>query len=319
MGTLLSLPEEGFRRSVTANNVNRSIMGDWLEASALFAGEAFSTNEVVDILVEQGVVDLELDSDAENEQGLAYGIAEEGWTELRNRLAASGPSPCYEIAEKFVKPTAHWSADPVRSFLITLSLAPMYPKWAEACRAIGEQGLLFEKVSARACAEIFSGWVIYEAGWSPTGQRTVGQIVQDMISDLGVRGNANLGEWAPRAAKDGGLDLICFRQFPDQRECVPLFAIQCASGADWIKKLHQPSTNKWKTFLDSAFEPTRALTIPFVVDRNQMLRHSLDICGPLFDRNRLLSAGQGLADWMNDIRQELIDWCQPRIELLHAA
>lgn len=316
---MLPLPVRGFSRSVSKNNIDRSIMGDWLEASALFCGESFSINDVLDILIEQGLVDRDASDDVESEQDLAYGIAEEGWNEIRNRLSHSGPSNAYQLVLKTVQPIASWQADPVRSFLIVLSLAPLYPTWADACRAINDQGSLFEKVSARACSAIFQGWTIYEAGWSPTGPKTVSDIVTDMVSKLGVTGNANLGEWAPLRAKDGGLDLICFRAFPDMHECVPWYTIQCASGANWTEKLHEPSTNKWKTYLDSSFEPTRALTIPFVVDRQSKKQRSLDICGPLFDRNRLLSVGQGVANWMDDLKPELIAWCEPRIALLKDA
>jgi hypothetical protein len=316
---MLPLPVKGFSRSVTKNNIDRSIMGDWLEASALFCGETFSINDVVDILVESELVDRVTEHETDSDQDLAYGIAEEGWTEIRNRVRHSGVSSAYRMHDKTVEPTAPWQSDPVRSFLIVLSLAPLYPKWAEACRAVGDQGLLFERVSARACKEIFREWTIYEAGWSAAGPKTVSDIVADMVGTLGVRGNANLGDWAPIHAKDGGLDLICFRAFPDLRECVPWYAIQCASGSNWKEKLHQPSTNKWKTYLDSSFEPTRALMIPFVVDRESMMQRSLDICGPLFDRTRLLSVGQGIQDWMDDIKTELVDWCAPRIELLKDA
>jgi hypothetical protein len=319
MGAMLPLPEEGFDRSVNVNNVNRSAMGDWLEASALFSGESFSKSDVIDVLVEQAVVDLTSDVDATGEQGLAYAIADEGWAELRNRMAASGPSTGYTILEKSVEPTGSWTDDPVRSFLIILSLTTLYPNWAKACRAVGEQGLLFEKVSARACSRIFAGWTIYEAGWSPTGPKTVPQIVQDMVSQLGVQGNPNLGDWVPQSAKDGGLDLMCFRSFPDQREFSPLYAVQCASGANWKSKTHQPNTNSWQIWLSSSFAPSKALIVPFAVDRDEMRLRATEISGPLFDRNRILSVGQGVEGWMGDIRQELIDWCQPRVELLREA
>lgn len=315
---MLELPVKGFSRSVTKNNVNRSVMGDWLEASVLFCDDDISTSDVADILVEQGVVDANESSTGDGQQDLASGIAEEGWIEIRNRHLVSGDPTTYRIDGKRLRKTADWQTEPVRSFLMLLSLAPLYPKWAEACREIGDQGALFEKVSARACAKIFSGWEVYEAGWSANGPKNVATVVQDLISDLGVRGNANLGEWAPQSAKDGGLDILCYRKFDDDEECVPFFSIQCASGADWVHKTAQPSTNKWKTYLDSAFQPTRALMIPFVVDREKRRQKCLEIEGPLFDRTRLLSVGQEVDNWMGDIAQELTDWCTPRAELLQA-
>lgn len=316
---MLPLPTAGFSRSVTKNNVNRSIMGDWLEASALFCGQSFSINDVVDVLVEEAIVDRSEADASDSEQDLAYGIAEEGWTEINDRIRHSGPSQAYDIAGKTVRSKASWQDDPIRSFLILLSLAPHYPKWAEACRAYGEQGLLFEKVSSRACSAMFQDWYVYEAGWSAAGPKTVDMIVNDLAGLLGISGCANPQNWVPPNAKDGGLDLICFRTFPDARECVPMFAIQCASGAGWTGKVYQPDTKEWKKWLDSAFEPTRAMIIPFVVDRADLPIMAQRVDGPLFDRNRLLSVGQGIQDWMADIKDELIAWCTPRVELLKDA
>ena len=313
---MLPLPEKGFNQPVTPMNLNRPIMGDWLEASALFCGAEFSQSDVADILVEQGVIGLGDADPTEGEQDVANAIAEEGWSEMRSRMDASGGAKTFDVAGDRITTNGDWRDDPVRAFLVLLSLMPLYPKWANACREVGQQGSLFEAVSAKACERIFEGWQVYHAGWSANGPKTVAQIVADLVGLMGVRGNPNLGEWAPKAAKDGGLDILCFRAFPDQRECVPYFAIQCASGANWTTKLHQPATGKWKTWLDSAFEPTRALMIPFVVDRVEMGQRCLEIAGPLFDRNRVLSAGSNIENWMADIADDLINWSRPRIELL---
>lgn len=313
---MLSLPEEGFNRPVTPKNLDRPIMGDWLEASALFVGVEFSQSDVADILVEQGVIGLSDAAPTEGIQDVASAIAEEGWSEMRNRMDASGGAKTFEVNGDRITTKGDWKEDPIRAFLVLLSLMPLYPKWSEACRDIGQQGSLFEKVSAKACERIFEGWHVYHAGWSANGPKKVAQIVEDLVGLMGVGGNPNLGEWAPKSAKDAGLDLMCFRRFPDARECIPYFAIQCASGANWKTKLQQPSCNEWQGFLGARFQPTRALTIPFVVDSLEMAQKCGRIEGPLFDRNRLLSAGSHVVDWMADIADELINWSQPRIELL---
>lgn len=318
---MLPLPQKGFSQSVNVNNVNREALGDWLEASALFGDDQFSMTDVADILVEQGVVSTPdyLDEEVEDDdQDLANRIAMEGWVELRNRLKSSGIARNFQVDDDVVKTTGCWTTDPVRSFLVLLSLNPLYTNWAAACREISDQGLLFERVSANACERIFEGWHVYHAGWSAEGAKSIPQIVDDLSGLLGVRGSTNLTDWVGRSAKDAGLDLLCFRKFPDGQECVPYFAIQCASGNNWTSKLQEPSTSRWQKFLDSAFRPMRGLTIPFVIDDRKMAQSCLEIEGPLFDRNRLLSAGSHIDGWMADMADELIDWCRPRIELLRA-
>lgn len=316
---MLPLPQRGFSQSVNVNNINREALGDWLEASALFGDDQFSMTDVADILVEQGVVstpDYQDEEVEDDDQDLANRIAMEGWVELRNRLKSSGAARNFQVDNDVVKTTGCWTTDPVRSFLVLLSLNPLYTNWAAACREIGDQGLLFERVSANACERIFEGWHVYRAGWSAEGAKSIPHIVADLSDLLGVRGSTNLEDWVGRSAKDAGLDLLCFRQFPDRQECVPYLAIQCASGHNWTSKLQQPSTNTWQGLLGAMYQPMRGLTIPFVVDDLKRKQSCGQIEGPLFDRNRLLSAGSHIDEWMPDMADELIDWCRPRIDLL---
>ncbi len=37
-------------------------------------------------------------------------------------------------------------------------------------------------------------------------------------------------EWIGHNDKDGGLDLVCYRDFMDEREGMPMYFLQCASG-----------------------------------------------------------------------------------------
>lgn len=51
---MLALPPKGFSRSISKHNVDIAICCDWIEASALFEGEA-SGSDVVDILRENEI------------------------------------------------------------------------------------------------------------------------------------------------------------------------------------------------------------------------------------------------------------------------
>lgn len=305
---MLTLPVSGFSRSVNVNNVRRPVLGDWLEASVMFGSENCSKSDAVDILVEEGVTDS---------QNMAHNIVGEGWSELETRRLHGGPTTTFSlVGDVIVKGTA-WTDDLARSFLLLLSLFESYPKWAEAHRDTVGQGVLFERLCAHAFGCIFKDWYVYRAGWSPSGNKDIPGIVTELTAVLGTIGHPNPAQWAGQHANDAGLDLLCFRAFPDARECVPILALQCASGENWTKKLTEPSTNLWQKLLDSAYEPMRGLTIPFVVDRVELARRCAVIEGPLFDRNRLLSVGTGTNAWLEPgLAADIAAWLAPRVATL---
>lgn len=305
---MLSLPTSGFNRSVNRNNVARSILGDWLEASVIFGADGCSKSDAVDILTEENVADT---------QDMAHEIVDEGWTEIEGRIRNGGRTVAHNLIQDRIEKTGNWFDDPARSFLLMLSLFDAYPAWGTLHRHANSQGDLFERLTQASCEGIFRDWDVYRAGWSPAGPKDIPTIVRDLTNLLGTPGHPRAAEIAGAAANDAGLDLLVFRPFPDGSECVPFFAVQCASGANWTKKLTEPSTNLWQRLLDSAFKPTRALAIPFVVDRIELARRSTVIEGPLFDRHRLLSVGDGTAAWIEpQLANDLIHWLTPRVAAL---
>lgn len=305
---MLNLPTAGFNRSVNVKNVRRSILGDWLEASVIFGSAGCSKTDAVDVLTEESVTDS---------QDMARNIVDEGWTEIESRIRNGGATQTLGLGLERLEKLNDWRSDPVRSFMLMLGLFEAYPQWARTYRDPNSQGALFERVTAACCERILLGWQIYRAGWSPAGPKSIPLVVRELSIKLGVSGHPNPVEWAGRAANDAGLDLLCFRSFPDTHECVPYLALQCASGSNWTDKLTEPSVAQWQILLAAAFRPTRALAIPFVVDREELKRRCAVIEGPLFDRHRLLSAGDGSAAWVEPaLAHDLEQWLEPRVAAL---
>ena len=110
-----------------------------------------------------------------------------------------------------------------------------------------------------------------------------------------VCGTSMMGEGSPRArrnacrAKDDGVDVIAWRDFPDRAEGKLLLFGNCASGRDWRQKVFElsPRTfcNKWispeppSKILRSMFSPHR-------VPRDEWCDRISEV-GLLFDRCRL--------------------------------
>ena len=171
-----------------------------------------------------------------------------------------------------------------------------------------------QRLTYASFQQLFGSWTIYRAGWSPSGGKDIPAIVHEISALLGTPGHADPHVWTGRRANDAGLDLLCFRGFPDARDCVPMIAVQCASGANWISKLTEPVPNVWGKILDASFNPTRALAIPFVIDKEELRRRCATIEGPLFDRNRILSASTHDANWVDQaLQNDINNWLEPRV------
>ncbi len=305
---MLALPGVGFSQSKKKNNVEPILLGDWIEASTLFLGEEITRSDVADIMVEQLVTE---------DQDIASEIAESGWTEIESRLRLTGVNAGIAISGKKIAPTTDWQGDIARSFLLTLSLPESYSDWAQAHRDYERQGQLFERFCVEACAHLFSGWHVHPAGWSPAGPKRALDIADEIAGLLGALTNPHAADFLSEYAKDAGLDIFCFRKFGDQRDGLPMFMIQCASGANWVKKLTEPSVNQWSRLVLSSYAATRAMMVPFVVTEHDAKVRCTHIEGPLFDRLRILSHADGSSSWVSaGLRADLIDWLEPRIAAL---
>ena len=118
-----------------------------------------------------------------------------------------------------------------------LSILKLYPDWSEGHRDFPVQGELFEKVAEEICPGLLPGWKTVRTGWSPNNAISINTIVDDLCDRLHTLGNLELDEWISDAANDGGLDIVCYREFPDTREATPTYFLQCASGTNWRNKI----------------------------------------------------------------------------------
>jgi hypothetical protein len=129
-----------------------------------------------------------------------------------------------------------------------------------------------------------------------------------------MRGHPKLDEWAADAANDGGLDIVCFRKFPDEREATPTYFLQCASGANWRDKINTPNAIEWAKYLDAAVHPSTGIVAPFIIDDKEIRRSGLRGQITVFDRVRLLhtiyNEGLQISDGLGS---ELEVWLEPRI------
>ncbi len=307
---MLQIPEKDFRKSVNVSNVGVTSLGDWLEACLLFSQERVSKSDVVDLLIEEQICN-------DDDQDLAYRIATHGWEELNRRKRWGGLSLGIDFTRDRLTRIAAWEDDLFSSFMVLLSLFRIYPKWAGDHRDYVGQGDLFERCTEVICPSLLPGWKTYRSGWTPDDAKNIPGIVEALCDLLHTSGATDLGEWIAPQGNDGGLDLVCYRTYGDERQGTPVFFLQCASGKNWRDKIHTPNGETWKKYLNAAVTPSTGIIAPFVIENAELKRASLEGQAIVFDRIRLLSAKRSLpVELPEDLADELREWMRVRVEAL---
>jgi hypothetical protein len=310
---MLKIPEIKFERSANKSNVDPNALCDWLEACALFEGPTVTKGDVVDLLIEGQVC-------SDDNQDLAHSIADQGWDELAMRKRWGGVPDDLDITSTRITCATTWQDDAIRAFFVLLSALRIYPEWAKGHQAHGVQGDLFERVVELICPHLLPGWTSYRAGWSPENTKDIPAIAAELNQRLYTSGAPDLDAWLMNAGNDGGLDIVCYRPFSDEREAIPAFFLQCASGKNWRTKVQTPNPELWSKILNSAVRPSTGIVAPFVIDSNELRFAALLGQVIVFDRIRLIQAArEGNVELPEDLAHELAAWMTPRVDQLPRA
>lgn len=304
---MLQIPGKKFSRSVNVINIDTNTLADWIEASLMFDENEISKSDVVDLLIEENIC-------SDDGQDLAHEIADRGWAEIGTRKSWGGGPDQLVIAGARIKDAPDWRHDPIRALFLVLSIQQYYSEWAERHRNFSVQGELFERVIEELCPGLLPGWQVVRAGWSPDNAVSIVNIVEELCGHLNTLGSLRLDQWVPDAAKDGGLDIVCYRRFPDNREATPTYFLQCASGTNWRNKIHTPSANEWQKYLDAAVQPSTGIVAPFVIGTDEVRRAGLSGQITVFDRIRLLHATYDKnIELSEDLRADVIAWVEGKV------
>lgn len=240
------------------------------------------------------------------------------WREFERRRSVLGKSYPVQVENRRLLRKKTWRQSLAYSFCLLLCFAGRYRRWARRFGAnFTEQGLLFEQVTTEALKHELAGWNIHSTGWSRAKTAGLRKIVEDVRARLG-EDSGQLEKFPNiKAAKDAGLDVVVSRPFGDNRVGFPLYLVQCASGAKWEAKCNEPNLNVWRTLIDFAVIPRKALAIPFALPDQDFWFRCRAMDGMLIDRMRLLSAGRRKPNWLSEsVKSRLIGWMTPRVEAL---
>ncbi|MGB9486538.1 MAG: hypothetical protein WCD04_10560 [Terriglobia bacterium] len=306
---MLAVPSVGMAVSTNTHNVDVGVLCDWIEASVLFLDEAhLSDTVVVDILKEEEIY---------RSQEFAWEIVEEAWSQLEDRQKWIGKASPITVESLRLIRHRDWQQAPAHSFYLALTLAGFYPKWARRFgRNFTVQGELFEKLTKESVELLFPGWVVYPTGWARTHAKKIPAIVEE-VANLLSESKGDIKRWVGLHANEAGLDLLCYRPFPDGRVGIPVYLMQCASGADWVEKLHTPNIEIWRQIVQFAARPGKAFAMPFALTHDEFPSKCLAVNGLTLDRYRLLSSGRDNPDWVPaDLTHDIVAWLEPRLATL---
>lgn len=300
---MIYLPDSGFSPSKDKHNSNTAIVCDWIEASVLFEEESVSRPQLVDVLK---------DLDVYSNSDFAFEYTEILFSELEWRHKVMESAYPFNRQEAKFEATGTWKDSLEYSFCLLVSLLPLYKKWKdEVAPDYLEQGELFEALTAFRLRGILPEWRIENYGWTRDNATPLRNLMPN-LADLLCERRGNLNYWAGKRANDAGLDVLCVRPFPDEREGFFTLLIQCASGANWKSKLRDPNITEWMKYIDFACRPCKAVSIPYALDRNTFRRSVLKSEGLLFDRLRLFS--HGIVPINAELAEAIETWLQPAVD-----
>ena len=301
---MLSHPR-GFRRSINVHNINDAAFLDWLQATILFVEEEFSQTDVIDYLLEEQLYD---------DQDFASGLVLGGWTNLERQLSWLGDYSPIGFTDRRMVRQLIWTEVPAYSYCLAVSLGPRYEGWSSQFdHDYTEQGRLFELITKAAMKVQFDGWRFLHTGWRRDNASKLPAVVQNLISTIDER-TGNLAGYTSDNANEAGVDLVWHLPFADHRGSAPVYLAQCASGMDWVGKVHLPSIPQWTKIVDFALRPNKAFSLPFALSDKELRQYSNMAEGLLIDRCRLLARNHPEEQWVPEkLRNVLVKWLEPKI------
>ncbi|EGF24919.1 hypothetical protein [Rhodopirellula baltica] len=305
---MIVLPKKGVARSTNKDNCDPITICDWIEASCLFVFDSLSVNDVVDVLVEEEVY---------SNQTLASNYIQDRWVEIQRRQSLTGSSLGVSIEDGWIHRKSEWKKYPAHAFCLLLSLATKYDWWHdEFGSSYAEQGELFELLTQESLRTLTPDWDCHISGWSRNSTTPFEELVADVAERIGD-GTVRIEDWKDSQQKDLTLDLLYYNRFLDELPGIPVAFIQCASGADWKKKIGKPSLNAWNDVVRVFTPPLKGFAVPFCYTDDEFKRCAVRAEGLLLDRLRILSAGLKRQTWLSpNLESRIVDWSESRIDRL---
>lgn len=251
--------------------------------------------------------------------GLEPQLVNTGVREMARRAALLGSRYPFKVHGEY----AVQSSDGAMSsaYLTMALMAPGSPV-REYLNAAPDESMavIFEDLVAQAAARIWGpvgravrfGWPS-DIGRPPEFDLAIGWLAQKLGVDVGK------GYRQPRR-KDGGVDVVAWRPFPDGRSGFPVLLVQCTLQENLLAKGMDVDTRLWGSWLAMDVDPTTALATPTALSPGTTW-NELALKYMILDRVRLVGlAGSTVVDelalsWVSETVDELSEHMEEVREL----
>ena len=196
----------------------------------------------------------------EARHGLEAQMVSTGIREMARRAGLLGDRYPFRVNEFAVR-AIHGAAS--SSYVTVALMAPGNPVREYLSAAPDESmAVIFENVVTEAASRIWGdagralrfGWPS-DIGRPPEFDLAIRWLAQQIGVDVGQ------GYRQPRR-KDGGVDVVAWRPFPDSRSGFPVLLVQCTLQENLLAKGMDVDTRLWGSWLAMDVDPTTALATP---------------------------------------------------------
>jgi len=231
--------------------------------------------------------------------------------ELHRRVTATGINYPFSFSGTLLKAKGDWRDYLPYVFCLLISYCEPARRKVQNIK----HEMMFEQLSCLAAREYVGGKVLRFG--APRKELAPG------FSNALTQLCGHVGEWSPvqrRALhhKDGGLDLVAWKPFPDSRTGKLIFFGHCASGGDWDDKINELQPDK---FCSSWLGGTKSPVVKTFFIPHRLSPEVFDdraVAAELFfDRCRIAHCASS-SEFRATTSGKVIVWCETILKRLNA-
>ncbi len=232
---------------------NREDAADWIETTLLVRGSPIGIDE--------------LNSAAREDCGLADSEVGLGLRVMHMRQRHLGPLYPFSLTDIFVAPETSATSS---NYAALLFLSPGSPtRQLVSPQPTGEMTALFERLTTVAIQALMgSESRALRFGWPSENGRPerFSDAIDWLANQMGIRSGT---AFRSPLRKDGGVDVVAWRPFPDKRSGFPVALVQCTVQRDIVPKSRDIDVRNWAGWLALDLEPATFLAFPGTVAKTE--------------------------------------------------
>lgn len=227
-----------------------------------------------------------------SEAATSYAIAR-----MTRRAQLLGPSYPIEILQGAFRRRENWEHSTYLALLSICSSTVLSSQ--EFGQAIPASDVLLEQITELAIKSwLGSGSESIRFGWPSDCGRP--SDFADAVRWLAELMMVQLGSaYLPPLNKDGGVDVVGWRHFPDRRAGFPIVLVQCTLQEDLQKKASDIDLRNWSVWLTLDSDPILALATPRMIPDGTDMWKRISRRAIIFERIRLAQSVAELSNLSN--------------------